>query len=114
MPSDSRPPVNRPEQGTKLAECLAAEEPLASNAANAVVALRYLDHAANSFPDVRMQANTKAVAGYIYEHYLADFGQAIACYRAALKIVPGDKTLIDAVERLERESKAQGDPGKPR
>jgi hypothetical protein len=98
----------------KLAECLAEEEPQAKNAANAVVALRYLDHAANSFPDVQMQANTKAVAGYIYEHYLADFGQAIACYRAALKIVPGDKTLIDSVERLERESKAQGDQGKPR
>jgi len=99
---------------TKLAARLAEEEPPASSAANAVVALRYLDHAANSFPDVQMQANTKAVAGYIYEHYLADFGQAIACYRAALKIVPGDKTLIDAVERLERDSKAQSDQGKQR
>jgi tetratricopeptide (TPR) repeat protein len=102
-PSALQRPVDEAERLIELAEHFGEKEPRDSNAANAVIALRYLDQAANSFPDIRMQANTKAVAGYIYEHYLADFKRAVACYRAALKIVPGDRTLIDSVERLERE-----------
>ena len=88
----------------RLAKCFSEKEPPDANAANALIALRYLEQAANSSGDVRMQANTKAVAGYLYERYLGDSAAAAECYREALKMVPGDTTLIEAVERLEKKT----------
>jgi hypothetical protein len=87
----------------KLAECLTGRDSPVSELANAVIALRCLDRAGNASRDIRVQANTKAVAGFIYERYICDAAAAIACYRAALDMVPGDPTLIEAVERLEKE-----------
>ncbi len=91
----------------KLAERYEERKPPAANVANAMVALRYLDQTANSSSDLRVRANTKAVAGFIHERYLADLDAAIACYREALDLVPGDETLVEAVGRLQTEIKAR-------
>jgi hypothetical protein len=107
IPADAPVPAHPEDAADRLArpaKCFAEKEPPDSNAANAMIALRYLEQAANSSGDIRMQANTKAVAGYLYERYLGDSAAAVACNREALKRVPGDTTLIEAVERLEKKT----------
>jgi hypothetical protein len=111
-PQASKPPVDNAGRLVKLAQSFAEKEPSSSHVDNAMIALQYLDQAANFSRDIRVRANTKAVAGFIYERYLGDFVAAVACYRAALEMVPGDQTLLEAVERLQGEIKARDDKGK--
>ena len=110
MPDDPKAtptPAEPAERLIEMAERYAEMKAPAANVANAMVALRHLDQVANLSGDVRVRANTKAVAGFIHERYLADLGAAMACYREALEMVPGDETLIEAVARLQSEIKAR-------
>jgi hypothetical protein len=110
MPDDPKTgptPADAAERLIEMAERYADRKASPANVANAMVALRYLDQAAGFSGDPRVQANTKAVAGFIHERYLADLGAAMACYREALEMVPGDETLIEAVARLKAQIEAR-------